>query len=174
MDRYTIKLSMGKLRFIFLAIIFILTAFFFSYLLIPTPVENLQVRGQYYGDYIWPVAVFLHSVLGATGWSLFGFFMNFWFIYALPIFVVAQGILKIPIPFTPRPLIEPVPELVTWQWMVLLLVVLTYNIILLWCMPIVAGLVTIFIKGIQSAHIGEETIESGRSGAQRTGLERET
>ncbi len=149
-----------------------LSVFFFAYLLIPNPEPTQQIQGQYYGDYIWPMGVLMHKSLGQAGWHLFSHAMGVWFIYAFPVFLVGQGILRIPIPFSPTPYIAELPWPNVLQWGVLFFLVIFYNYLLVKALPYGIRALMVVGKGAKYAQIGnpdEKNIDrKGRLVGQET------
>lgn len=149
-----------------------LSAFFFAYLLIPNPEPTQQIQGQYYGDYIWPVGLVMYKVFGDAGWSMFSNTMGLWFIYAFPVLLVGQGILRIPIPFSPSPYIAELPWPTIWQWGVLMFLVIFYNYLLVKVLPYGIRALVFLAKGAKYAQIGnpdEKNIDKkGRLVGQET------
>jgi len=141
-------------------LIFLLTIFYFSYMLVPNPEPTDQVGGVYYGAYVWPVGLWLSSVLGSVGWSLFGVGMTVWFWYSLPLYIFLQGILQIEIPFTATPTLTGEYPLAWWGWVIMFVVVVLYNFILSLGIPYIKHAIGFFFRGAKNMSF-DDAVYSG-------------
>lgn len=130
-------------------LVVLLTIFYFSYMLIPNPDQMTEVRGVYYGSYIWPVGIFLFRLLGSFGWVIFGTGMAVWFWYSLPIYILLQEILNIQIPFTASPALNGEYPLAWWGWLFMGFLVVLYNFLLTLAIPHLKSVFRFFFKSAE-------------------------
>lgn len=145
--------KLTKVQFLLIAV---LTIFYFSYMLVPNQNPTDQVRGEYYGAYVWPVGIWLYRVLGPLGWSVFGIGMTLWFWYSLPLYILLQGILQIQIPFTATPSLTGEYPLAWWGWMVMFGVVILYNFLIAYSLPYLKHSVRFFFRGAKVVSFKDE------------------
>lgn len=114
----------------------------------------------------------MHAMLGINGWQIFSGGMSLWFFYSLPIFVVVQGLLGIPIPFNPNPLTATISELTMLQWSIMGAVVITYNIFLVMVFPYFFKIGILLLKGVKYAEL-KKPDENDAKMFNRSGIEDE-
>lgn len=133
-------------------------------MLVPNQDPTGQVRGAYYGAYVWPVGVWLYRILGPIGWSIFGIGMTLWFWYSLPMYILLQGILQIQIPFTASPSLTGEYSLAWWGWVIMFMVVVLYNFMLALGIPYFKDIVRFFFKSAQTMSFKDkDAVYSGMS-----------